>query len=104
MLEHSFRLLVVLLVYSAAVSCSHLGSPYFRDKINDVTQERVLERHGVPHDQRSLANGGAVWTYYERSRASTGDASPASADSCRAYVLTFDAQNVLREWKQETCR
>lgn len=103
-LEHSFRLLAVLLLHSAAASCGYLQTGYFHDKINDATQEMVLEQYGVPHDQRSLANGGAIWTYYERGSTPDAYAGSASGASCRAYVLTFDAQNVLREWKQETCR
>lgn len=104
MLDRSCRLLAVLLLYGGSVSCSHPESLYLRDKINDATQEMVLEQYGVPHDQRSLANGGAVWTYYERGSAPDGSAGSARGASCLAYVLTFDAQNVLREWKQETCR
>lgn len=91
-------------ILAAIVSCGYIETGYFQDKVNQVTQDVVLEHYGVPHDQRSLANGGAVWTYYERRSATAGYAGSARGASCRAYVLTFDAQNVLREWKQETCR
>lgn len=104
MLRRRSRLLAVLLLHGAVVSCGYLETDYFHGKINEATQEMVLEHYGVPHHQQSLANGGTVWTYYERNSGTASSSRAARGASCRAYVLTFDAQNVLREWKQETCR
>ncbi len=82
MLRCSSRLLAVLLLHGAASSCGHLGTNYFHDKINEATQEMVLEHYGVPHHQQSLANGGTVWTYYERGSATAGYAGSVRGASC----------------------
>ncbi len=92
--------LLGLIVLSA---CSG-SSKYFQDAVNDATQEMVGKRYGRPHKIQSSADGGEIWTYFERGSGTAGFGGQVRGGGCRAYVLTFDKQAVLRSWQQQSCQ
>jgi hypothetical protein len=71
--------------------------------VNEVTQEMVGKRHGKPHKIQSVADGGETWTYFERGSGTAGFSGQARGGGCRAYVLTFDKEMILRDWQQQPC-
>lgn len=79
------------------------GSKYFQDGVNEVTQEMVGKRHGKPHAIQSVPDGGETWTYFERGSGTAAFSGQARGGGCRAYVLTFDKEMVLRDWQQQPC-
>ncbi len=93
-------IVVGLLVLSA---CSG-SSKYFHDAVNEATKEMVGKRYGTPHKTQAAKDGGEVWTYFERGSGTAGFGGQVRGGSCRAYVLTFDKQAVLRGWEQQPCQ
>lgn len=93
-------LMIGLFVLSA---CS-ASSKYFQDGVNEATQEMVGKRYGSPHKTQSASDGGEVWTYFERGSGTAGYGGQVRGGGCRAYVLTFDQQTVLRRWEQQQCQ
>ena len=89
-----------LLVLSA---CSG-SSKYFHDAVNEATQEMVGKRYGSPHKTQAAADGGEIWTYFERGSGTAGFGGQVRGGSCRAYVLKLDKQAVLRGCEQQPCQ
>ncbi len=99
------RLKLIGCIFSLlTVSCAYFEAGYFESKVNEATIEMVASRYGAPHKEEKLADGRTVWTYYDRGSATTGYAGSARANYCQAYLLTFDEQKILRDWKKEFCR
>lgn len=92
-----------VLVLGMLSACSGFEAAYFQDKVNQVTQEAVAHRYGAPHKIEKEQNGHSVWTYFERGSGTSGYSGYARPSSCKAYVLMFDQDAVLRYWKQEDC-
>ncbi len=97
------RAALVLLVL-VATSCGLIETQYFKDRVNEVTQERVARRYGPPHKAEPLQNGGETWIYYDRGSATASYAGYAESKYCRTYILSFDKEGVLRDWNEQTCR
>lgn len=93
--------IVLALVFCAA--CGEFETGYFQSKVNQVTQEEVAKRYGAPHKQEAQADGRVLWTYYVRGSGTSGYSGYARAEYCRAYLLTFDQQGLLREWHDQDC-
>lgn len=85
------------------LACSEFETGYYQGRVNEATQEVVAGRYGVPHDRREISGGRTVWTYFDRGSGTSGYTGYAQSRYCRAYVLTFDEQGVLRDWQQEDC-
>lgn len=96
--------ILLTLLLLGPVSCDLRGGAYFQDKVNEATQEKVAKRYGYPHKTEALQNGGEVWTYYDRGSGTASYTGYATSTYCRAYVLTFDKEGVLRDWAQQQCR
>ncbi len=105
-LAHRWRrnsiLQVTVIGLLVLTACSG-GSKYFQDALNEATQEMVMQRYGSPHKSQSASEGGEVWTYFERGSGTAGFGGHVRG-VCRAYILTFDKQAVLRHWEQQTCQ
>jgi len=97
------RVVLTLLLFGN-VSCDLHEAAYFQDRVNEVTQEKVAKRYGSPHKTEVLQNGGEAWTYYDRGSGTASYTGHATSTFCRAYVLTFDKEGVLRDWTQQQCR
>lgn len=99
---------------------------YFKKGVNRVTQEEVAEKMGPPHTAKTPALGGdTVWTYRvpvaEKELSSLHFAGLSNATKeatsllgkpgegpketlyCYRYILTFNEQKVLKQWKREEC-
>ena len=87
----------------ATVACSDLGTEYFKNNVNEVTTDNVASRYGSPHKIEELEGNQTRWTYFKRSSATVGYSGIARGEDCKAYVLTFDRHNVLRDWQQVSC-
>lgn len=94
---------LLLVVIGALCACSEFETGYFQDKVNQVTQEVVARRYGAPHKLDKLQDGRSVWTYFDRGSGTSGYSGYARASYCRAYVMTFDQTEVLRDWQQQDC-
>ncbi len=94
-----------LLIVGVGLLCACTGceSQVFRDQVDEATQEKVAGSLGAPHTVDTLPDGRSVWTYFERGSSTSGYGGFMGASPCTAYVLTFDQDGVLREWKQEDC-
>ncbi len=92
------------LLMLGVVSCGMIETQYFKNRVNEVAQDRVVRRYGPPHDVELLENGGETWIYYDRGSATASYAGYAESKYCRAYLLSFDKEGVLRDWKEQTCR
>lgn len=86
------------------VSACGGSSKYFQDAVNEATQEMVGKRYGTPHKTQAAEDGGEVWTYFERGSGTAGFSGQVRGGGCRAYVLTFDKQAVLRRSDQQPCQ
>ncbi len=80
------------------------GSKYFEDAINQATQDMVGKRYGSPHKTQATLDGGEAWTYFERGSGTASFGGQVRGTGCRAYVLTFDKDRVLRGWQQLPCQ
>ena len=100
-LRGSLRLFSVACATLSA--CSEFETAYFQNKVNQVTQNVVAGRYGMPHKEERLPSGGSVWTYFDRGSSTGTYGGVASPEPCKAYLLTFDQDGVLRDWQQRTC-
>jgi hypothetical protein len=99
---------------------------YFKNGVDQLTQEDIREKFGAPHTAKTPALGGdSVWTYRVpigdkelESMTSTGfgnatesvgallskpGEAPKPTLYCFRYTLTFNEQKVLKSWKREEC-
>jgi hypothetical protein len=99
--------LVTMLFFPAAImsapACSEYETGYYKGRVNDATQEVVMRRYGTPHDRQEMKDGRTVWTYFDRGSGTSGYTGYARSQYCRAYVLTFDQDGILRDWRQDDC-
>lgn len=96
--------LVLICALGVGSACSEFETQYFKDHVDEVTAERVAKRYGPPHKVEQHEGHQTVWTYFERGSATSSYAGTARLSFCRAYVLTFDREGVLRGWQQLDCR
>lgn len=97
------RFVSMVLSLLALSACSG-GSKYFQDAINQATQDMVGKRYGTAHKTQATADGGEAWTYFERGSGTASFGGQVRGAGCRAYVLTFDNERVLRGWEQLPCQ
>lgn len=94
---------LVLAGFGMLFACSQFETGYFQSKVDQVTQDVVASRYGAPHKMDKLPDGRVVWIYFDRGSSTTGYGGYASSAPCKAYLLTFDESNVLRDWKLQDC-
>lgn len=87
----------------SVIACSDIGSNYFQQDVNEATQDAVARRYGMPHQVDHQQDGRSAWVYFKRGSATSSFTGSATSTYCRAYVLTFDKQGVLREWREDDC-
>jgi hypothetical protein len=91
-------------VLMGSVACAEFETGYFQGHVNEATAQAVAGRYGPPHKVERGEGSQTVWTYFDRGSATSGYAGTARSTYCRAYVLTFDRQEILRGWQQLECR
>jgi len=94
----------IAVVLVGSVACAEFETGYFQSRVNEATEQIVVKRYGPPHKFEQGEGHQTVWTYFDRGSASSGYAGTARSSFCRAYVLTFDRQEILRDWHQQKCR
>jgi len=97
------RLLSLAVALGGVAACSDPDTRYYKDRIDTVTMDQVVRRYGPPHKSESLDDHRTVWTYYERGSGTASYSGFATGGYCHAYVLTFDRDDILREWQQLEC-
>jgi len=101
----SVRIIVLLLliVLPFFLACGEIETGYFRDRVNQATQDAVVHRYGSPHRVARAQDGRSEWIYFDRGSATSSFTGYARSTYCREYILTFDEQGVLRDWRQDDC-
>ena len=94
----------IAVVLMGWVACAEFETGYFQGRINEATEQTVVKRYGPPHKVEQREGQQTVWTYFDRGSATSSYAGMARSSFCRAYVLTFDQQEILRGWQQQECR
>ena len=78
---------------------------YLIEAADRATQDEVRKRMGSPSLTKDMPDGDSVWTYRYEVRSSLvgrrGDM--VGGSPCVEYVLTFDAQEILRHWVRRPC-
>ena len=122
---HRFAWMLVIALLLAAC-----GGPwrdgYFKKGLNRLTQDEVAEKMGPPHTAKTPALGGdTVWTYRvpvtekelsplhfsglsnatQQATSLLGKPSEGPKETlyCYRYILTFNEQKILKQWKREEC-
>ena len=98
------RCLCIVLKLDGIIACSEFETSYFKDRVNEATMERVAKRYGTPHKTEQIDGSKTVWTYFERGSGTASFSGTSRGGTCRAYVLVFDQNAILREWKQDECQ
>ena len=114
----------VLLLAGTMLAC---GGPwrdgYFKNGMDRLTQDEIVERFGPPHTAKARVLGGdSIWTYrvpisdkelasvnlsrltdkVQQAATSIVDG-PKAMLYCYRYTLIFNEQKVLKQWKREEC-
>jgi hypothetical protein len=95
--------ILLFVTIGTVLACSDFGAVHFRDEVDKVNQANVAARYGPPHQVEKRQDGRIVWTYFERGSGTAGYSGYARSQYCRAYMLTFDENEILREWQEQDC-
>ena len=128
-----FRVSIVLVtICFVLVACSHWRDNYLDDGVDQVTQAEVREKLGKPHiTKEPLLEEETIWIYryaltdseidplgvksIGRGVTEIGNQAasiigkgqnggpPPERINCFRYVLKFDREKILRDWKREPC-
>ena len=76
---------------------------YLQSAENRATQEEVRQRLGRPQRVVATSSGAAVWVYEIRDLEPGSQSTWSTKGSwCDEYVLSFDADGVLRAWTHQS--
>jgi hypothetical protein len=81
------------------VSCMPALDRWLTDATDRATQEDITQGLGEP-TQKTQLDGKEVWSYRMTHVSYAGSA---GSNSCFQYLLTFDAQKILRKWEVQRC-
>lgn len=98
-------LVMAVLLCLALGACIPWQWEYLIDAADRATQDEVRKRMGSPWLTEHMPDGDTVWTYrYEVRHSLVGRRGDMVGGSpCMEYVLTFDAQEILRHWVRRPC-
>lgn len=122
-----FRVVGLFVLGSIVGACHAPGwDGYFSSGLDQLTQDKVLDRFGPPHTAKnSVLGGDSLWTY----RISLGEndldrwsltfltelsqsmgaligkpnEQPKPTLYCYQYTLTFNEAHILKDWKRDEC-
>jgi len=97
------RVFHAVILLGMSIACSEIESQYFKNGVNTSTAEQVASRYGAPHKVRKIDGGGMVWSYFDRGSGTGTFAGYAKSTYCHVYILTFDKDEILRDWQQDRC-
>jgi len=87
--------ILMLLIPTSCHRASTQRFEYLNTAVGNSSQDQVASALGPPGGSRPLSDGGQIWVYRYRGY------HPYAGVSCTEYVLTFDAEKVLRNWTTE---
>lgn len=96
--------LVTVLLLSSCGLFTTRQETYLEQATGKATQKEIEQEFGEPVAVQALDNGETVWVFRY-----TGVSSPMLLDVdlyevwCVEYVLTFDAEKILRHWVRRDC-
>lgn len=85
----SFTLGIVVLL----TSCGPYRVDYMEDSLRRASQQEIIHKFGHPQRLKRTGNGDTVWEYDFQGKGS----------ECASYILTFDPEDELRDWKRKDC-
>ena len=116
--------LLIMGLCSLLMSCAPWRDSYFDGGVDELTQSEVREKLGNPHTvDDPLLSDETTWMY--RFTLSEGELDPWGLETfgkeagnvfngqegalkekiyCYVYVLSFDKDDVLREWSRDLCQ
>lgn len=97
------RAFIPVILLGMSMACSEIESQYFKNGVNVSTAEQVASRYGTPHKLRRIDGGGMVWSYFDRGSGTGSFTGYAKSSYCQMYILTFDKDDILRNWEQNKC-
>ncbi len=93
------RLWVLVCLSVLVISCRSWSIQHLDEDTGRATQDEIRKKLGPPLEERTLSTGESIW-HYRIEKYST----VSRATLCSIYDLTFDAQRVLQQWKNEDCQ
>jgi hypothetical protein len=81
-----------LLLATAACVSAHVD--YLEGALRQPSQEELIQKFGYPQRVKRAFDGATVWEYEFVQL----------DDRCTRYILTFDAEDHLRQWERQDCR
>lgn len=93
--------LVTMMLLTA---CTPWRKAYLSQVVNSATQDDVAKRLGPPTAMHKLDTGETVWQYrYYDSSVVGSRGNIVGGTDCIEYILSFDAQRILRSWTRQGC-
>lgn len=100
----SLALMAVVLVLQGCGLLSTRQVTYLEQATDRATQEEVLQEFGEPVEQRTLDDGSTELTFrYSGVSMAMMLPTDITAGYCVEYVVTFDADKILRHWVRQDC-
>lgn len=96
------RVLSLMAIPISVAACSHLQTKeaaYLNSAKGSATQTLVRQELGAPTAVRNGKDGRSIWVYEHREQQS-GNLYTPPGTWCEQYLLTFDDNAVLQQWKQ----
>lgn len=89
-----FLLAVVVVVTIGLSSCAPYRVEYMEDALRQTTQAELVHKFGYPKRLKRDKSGDQVWEYDFQG----------GEGKCVTYLLTFNAEEQLRQWERRDCR
>lgn len=86
------RIWALSLALLTLASCAGWRVVYLKSAVNKATQRDVIATLGLPDSTEELVIGGTAWVYLIGPR-----------EACTKYIVIFDRDKVLRDWRREGC-
>lgn len=86
-------LLFTLGIVVLLTSCGPYRVDYMEDSLRRASQQEIIHKFGHPQRLKRTKNGDTVWEYDFQGKGS----------ECASYILTFDPEDELRDWKRKDC-
>ena len=83
------RLCLIAALLFFTISACTWRAEYLEEVKGRANQDDIAQRLGAPTNTHKLNKGGEVWTY------------EVCRGGCVYYVLTFDEQQILRNWQRQ---
>ena len=95
------KALLIIIFMSILVSCGPrlIKDAYLANVVEQADAAQVTRQMGPPDQVKKGSDGGEEWRYREYQPTYP----TAEPGLCSEYILRFDPNKVLRDWKREDC-